>query len=562
MMIEHDDLRGVVSEPPQLLVLGRDVDEHDETADVCARSEHVVVPARHIAGIVAPGAPHRPRRAEAVGAARVEIARAIHPASVARTALRAERWAPSGGHRAVGIERTSCDTVRGSSHPVPAPPRHTACAALPLPAGLDPPSVLERLRSAAAPWLLESPPGVSPAARFSFAGADPYLVLRSRGLDVEVQCRRAVYEGLETGVERERAPALEALRRRLPRPPQGGVPVPFCGGAVGFFGYELAEQLDALRLRGDDDLGLPDALWLLVDALVAFDHAEERAWICGLGFAGAEATASRRADAAARRLARQLARAGRSAARARSAPFAQRRAARAPPRQARAASSTSAPITRRSRRPPTRSPRAVSTRPASPTGSSARSPATRGALYRALRRLNPAPFAAFFELPELAIVGSSPERFLRVGADGRVESRPIKGTRPRGADPAERRARARRALARLREGPRREPDDRRPRAQRSGPRLRDRQRRGARALRGRAVRVGVPARVDGDAAACAAAATRSTRVARGLPARLDDRRAEARGDAAARPARAACGAASTPARSATSTCAAAPTSRW
>ena len=53
-------------------------------------------------------------------------------------------------------------------------------------------------------------------------------------------------------------------------------------------------------------------------------------------------------------------------------------------------------------------------------------------LYRTLRRLNPAPFAAYLELPELAFVGSSPERFLRVGTDGRAESRPIKGTRPRG----------------------------------------------------------------------------------------------------------------------------------
>ena len=58
-------------------------------------------------------------------------------------------------------------------------------------------------------------------------------------------------------------------------------------------------------------------------------------------------------------------------------------------------------------------------------------------LYRALRRLNPAPFACFLELPEVAVVGSSPERFLRVTRDGRVESRPIKGTAARGRDPLE-----------------------------------------------------------------------------------------------------------------------------
>ena len=49
-----------------------------------------------------------------------------------------------------------------------------------------------------------------------------------------------------------------------------------------------------------------------------------------------------------------------------------------------------------------------------------------------LRRSNPAPFAACIELPDVAVLSSSPERFLRVDAAGRVQSRPIKGTRPRG----------------------------------------------------------------------------------------------------------------------------------
>jgi para-aminobenzoate synthetase len=57
-------------------------------------------------------------------------------------------------------------------------------------------------------------------------------------------------------------------------------------------------------------------------------------------------------------------------------------------------------------------------------------------LYRGLRRSNPAPFAAYLKLGELAIVSSSPERFLSVDRDRRVEARPIKGTAPRSADPA------------------------------------------------------------------------------------------------------------------------------
>jgi para-aminobenzoate synthetase len=58
-------------------------------------------------------------------------------------------------------------------------------------------------------------------------------------------------------------------------------------------------------------------------------------------------------------------------------------------------------------------------------------------LYRALRRVNPAPFSSFVRFGELAVLSSSPERFLRVGKDRWVEAKPIKGTSRRGSTPAE-----------------------------------------------------------------------------------------------------------------------------
>ena len=58
-------------------------------------------------------------------------------------------------------------------------------------------------------------------------------------------------------------------------------------------------------------------------------------------------------------------------------------------------------------------------------------------MYLQLRADNPTPFGAFIRTREAAILSTSPERFLRIGADGRVESKPIKGTRPRGANPDE-----------------------------------------------------------------------------------------------------------------------------
>jgi para-aminobenzoate synthetase component 1 len=62
-------------------------------------------------------------------------------------------------------------------------------------------------------------------------------------------------------------------------------------------------------------------------------------------------------------------------------------------------------------------------------------------LYRRLRERNPAPFAGYFDLGDFVIASASPERFVRV-VGGEVETRPIKGTRPRGATPEEDRQRA------------------------------------------------------------------------------------------------------------------------
>ena len=57
--------------------------------------------------------------------------------------------------------------------------------------------------------------------------------------------------------------------------------------------------------------------------------------------------------------------------------------------------------------------------------------------YRHLRRLSPVPYGALLDFPDVTVLSASPERFLTIGADGTVESKPIKGTRPRGRTPDE-----------------------------------------------------------------------------------------------------------------------------
>ena len=311
----------------------------------------------------------------------------------------------------------------------------------------------EALRGRPYPWLLDSSLPSPRLGRWSFAGAEPYAVLRVRGECCELECLRAVRRGLEVGRRVLRVDPIELLRSLAPPPPDG-VPraaPPFIGGALGYFGYELAGCFEALGLRAEDDLGLPDATLLFVDRVLAHDLASGTTLALGLGFGDDRASARTNAAQAARELARAsdplLSPAGTTR---------KRSAQRA---EGERSTGGARPPARRVPFPPPdegRYAKAIErTREEIAAGNVYQACLTHRmerdfsgdafALHLALRRRNPAPFACLLELPEAAIIGSSPERFLGVDGEGRVESRPIKGTRPRGSDPIED-ARERRAL--------------------------------------------------------------------------------------------------------------------
>jgi para-aminobenzoate synthetase component 1 len=321
--------------------------------------------------------------------------------------------------------------------------------------------LLERLHRADGFWLLESTLADPLRGRFSFTGAAPRAVLRARGGRVE---RVGCAAGDPAGAP-ERSVGLEdpflALRRWLPRLPPDEAPdaaeLPFVGGAVGWLGHELAEGLEPVRLGGLDDLALPDAYFLLVDRLLAFEHATGRLCAVALGFGADPGAARAEAERAAERLAGAVARGVAD-------PF--EAAARAVAAASEPWRSSGAPGPVRGAEAPGPEPlrlhdaatgldldaffdahaygkavREVQERIASGDVYQANlthrlavaSRADPWRIYTNLRRISPSPFAAFLATPEVALVGSSPERLLRVSADGEVESRPIKGTRPRGA---------------------------------------------------------------------------------------------------------------------------------
>jgi para-aminobenzoate synthetase component I len=290
----------------------------------------------------------------------------------------------------------------------------------------DPLALFMKLRGAGGGWLLESTLPDARLGRWHFAGADPWCVARVRGDELEVERLRAPDGAACRELHRERGEAFAALRGLMPRNvvSEGAPPFPFAGGLAGWLGYELAAQQYGVQRRGRDDLGLPDALFFGVDRCVAIERETGRTFLSALGFGDDVATARARADAGLDGLARVLAADAPPAA-----PRAQRSALALTPdldagayakavdavlEEIAAGNVYQACFTQRCERAFAGDP---------------------FALYAALRRINPAPFAAYLEAPEAALVGSSPERFLGVTRHGQVETRPIKGTRPRGATP-------------------------------------------------------------------------------------------------------------------------------
>ena len=308
---------------------------------------------------------------------------------------------------------------------------------------IDPLAVLEALRAQPCAWLLDSALRGSRLGRHSFVGAAPWAVLQLRDGEVQVEVLRRV-DGVPP-VGRHALPSewfetLRAWRPTLPRD-AAAPPLPFVGGAVALLGYEMGELCEPVRLHGDDDLGLADATLLLVDRLIGWDHLAERVFACGLGLA------ARRADA------RAAAEANLDAAlgwceREASPP----RRLRPPAHPGRAATPVAAGFDE-----PGYAKAVATVKEQIEAGNVYQANLTQRVegrfdgdpweVYRALRRVNPAPFACYVELEDVTVAGSSPERFLRIGSDRMAESRPIKGTRPRGASPEEDAA-LRRALAR------------------------------------------------------------------------------------------------------------------
>jgi len=282
-------------------------------------------------------------------------------------------------------------------------------------------------------FLFESVTGGERISRYSFLGAGPRRIARlwEDRLDVESEGGIA----LDSPAGTHEAP-IEALRAVLFEVCAERGEIPFLGGWVGYFGYEMSRMVERLPAPAVDPYGLP-AAWLgRFDRLVIFDHVRQRIVAVAVEIEGEvdRRTAERDLDLLSELLTTSRRAEGVALRGAAAAPpigppsldgAAYREAVRRAKEHIAAGDVFQAVLARRW----------SLGRSAPPVG-----------LYRAVRSINPSPYMVLLEASDVALVGSSPEMLVRkVGR--RVETRPIAGTRPRHHDPARDRGLAEELLA-------------------------------------------------------------------------------------------------------------------
>jgi len=205
---------------------------------------------------------------------------------------------------------------------------------------------------------------------------------------------------------------------------------PFAGGAVGCFGYDLVRTVEPLGDPNPDPVGLPDMALMLTDVLVAFDHLRRELTILANVYADDGADLARAYAAAVdaiadvrRRLAGPVPQPDEPAPAGRTAPEWR---SNMPPEQFEGMVERIVEYIHAGD--------AYQVVPSQRW--SAEAPVEAFSIYRGLRAVNPSPYMYFLDFGDFEIAGASPEPLVTVH-DGRIETRPIAGTRPRGASAEE-----------------------------------------------------------------------------------------------------------------------------
>jgi len=267
-------------------------------------------------------------------------------------------------------------------------------------------------------YLLESVEGQERIARYSFLGSDPSVIISSRGSDIEIAENGSLKR---FRCRRDPVDEIKSFMRQFEFVPIKGLPR-FCGGLVGYLGYDMVRFFEDIPASNPDELKMPDAVFMLTDTLLIFDHMLHKIKIVSNVRVKKSARAAYDAGVAKiteieRRLSKNV-----------KDPVRQ-----TPSKPQRVSWNYSKKAFCDMVKKAKRYIRAgdiiqvvLSQRLKVPLGE--KDPFT---VYRNLRSINPSPYMYYLKFKDMKLIGSSPEIMVRC-EDGRIELRPIAGTRPRG----------------------------------------------------------------------------------------------------------------------------------
>jgi anthranilate/para-aminobenzoate synthase component I len=292
----------------------------------------------------------------------------------------------------------------------------TVCR-LPLPAHLSPRDILGALEGENYLFLLESADGPEKTARYSIIGCNPRATFSAS----RSEC--TIVENGKSRIEHgDPIPMLRDLLAPYSIPRQPSLPE-FFGGAVGLFSYDMKNYFEELPQSVTDDLETPDCFIVLVDTVIVFDNANDTTEIIASEFdsenlADSRAKARSKADTLFMKLKAGLNRAHVD-------------------RQIRFGKMTSTHSKKQYSAMVERTKEYIAAGDIFQANLSQRLcfPFEGSAveLYNRLSKINPSPFAFYFDLGDFHLVSCSPERLVKLTGDF-VETRPIAGTHPRGRD--------------------------------------------------------------------------------------------------------------------------------
>lgn len=280
---------------------------------------------------------------------------------------------------------------------------------------LSPLEAFRRLADQSHRVLLESSATSEGQGRYSFLGASPFLILQSWGKSASLTW--------EDRTELVREDPFAVTRRILDRfyALKPGLDLPFLGGAMGLFAYDLVRLIERLPETGTPSEEEPDLYLMFFDTVLAWDHLLKKAWIVHTPFSslpGRRNSYERILD------------------KVHQNPTSERANANISIGEPRSNVGRAGYIDRVLRCKSYIGAGDIFQANISHKFTVDLRGLTSETLYETLRLINPSPYGGACVTPEFSILSTSPERLISL-RDGTVQTRPIAGTRPRGPRPDE-----------------------------------------------------------------------------------------------------------------------------